>query len=81
MKGIAEVRGQYKQAVRQYLRHADPESTDVHRTVSFYEGRMLGLDTALGCLGVGSDEIRKIYETCEEEVRNEKEQEAGKEKC
>ena len=81
MNEIQEVKGQYKQAVRQYLRHADTESTDVHRTVSFYEGRMLGLDVALGCLGVNSDEIREIYKTCEEGVRNEKEQEARKEKC
>lgn len=65
MNGIAEVREEYKQAVRQHTRNP----------TEFYEGRMSGLEAALSCLGVDDDKIREMYETCEEEVLDERAQE------
>ena len=73
MNATQEVREQYKQATRAYIHHLDTK--DLPMSKNFYEGRMSGLDVALGCLGVNSDEIREMYNTCEKEIRDEPEQE------
>ena len=73
MNATQEVREQYKEAARQYLRYMNAK--DMPRNHDFYEGRMSGLEVALSCLGVNGDEVREMYNTCEEEVRNEKGQE------
>lgn len=66
MNATQEVREQYKQAVKQCIQFPQ---------LAFYKGRMSGLATALGVLGVTIDECREMCETCEEEIRNEQEQE------
>ena len=73
MNGVAEVREQYKQVARAYLRHINEKVYP--KSIAFYEGRLSGLDVALSCLGVNSDEIREMYNTCEEEVKDELEKE------
>lgn len=67
MNAIAEVREEYKSAVRTYIRHSQGEHT-VYRRAEFYEGRMSGLEVALSVLGVDNDEIREMYKLCEEET-------------
>ena len=66
---VAEVREQYKQAVREYLGQSS----------EFNRDRMSGLATSLGCLGVSIPEIDEICHTCEEEVKDEDEQEREQE--
>ena len=58
MYARAEVSEQYKQAVREYLRQSS----------EFNRGRMSGLATSLGCLGVSIPEINEMSHTCEKEV-------------
>ena len=67
----AEAREEYKSAVREYIRHIDTK--DRYHNVQFYEGRMLGLEVALGFLGIYNDEIKEMYRASEEEVRVERE--------
>ena len=70
MNATQEVREQYKQAARTYIEHINTK--DRFRGIEFYEGRLSGLDVALSCLGVTSDEIREMYAECEEQVKDEK---------
>ena len=74
MNATQEVREQYKEAARQYLRYMNAK--DMPRNHDFYEGRMSGLEVALSCLGVNGDEVREMYQSCEEDIANEREQEA-----
>lgn len=69
MYARAEVAEQYKQAVREYIRHTNDED------ISFQAGKMLGLKYALMSLGVNDNELNTMYFTCEEEVENERPQE------
>ena len=65
MYARAEVSEQYKQAVRELiLQRSD-----------FNRGRMSGLATSLGCLGVSISEISEMCHICEEEVKDERAQE------
>ena len=73
MNATQEVREQYKQAAQAYIHHLDTK--DLPMSKNFYEGRMSGLDIALSCLGVTSDEIREMYNACEEEVKDKQAQE------
>lgn len=70
MNGIAEVREEYKQAARQFIRHINIKERNPSNIE--YEGRMAGLEIALRCLGVDSDELREIYKTCKEEVEHDR---------
>ncbi len=72
MDATQKVCEEYKQAARQFIRQLNIKERD---TSIEYEGRMSGLEIALRCLGVGSDELLEIYKTCREEVQNELEQE------
>lgn len=75
MNASAEIREEYKSAVRKYIRQT--RSTDsVYKRAEFYEGRMSGLESALSVLGVDNDEIREMYNLCEEETMDELAQEA-----
>jgi hypothetical protein len=67
MNAVAEVREEYKSAVRKYIRQSHSPDA-VYKRVEFYEGRMSGLEVALGVLGVGTDEVREMYNLCEEET-------------
>ena len=73
MNATQEVREQYKQAARTYIEHINLKYRRPG-SENFFQGKMSGLDVALSCLGVNSDEIREMYNTCEEEVRNEQEE-------
>lgn len=73
MNATQEVREQYKQAARACIHHL--ATKDLPMSKNFYQGRMSGLDIALSCLGVTSDEIREMYNACEEEVKDERAQE------
>ncbi|MGB7533005.1 MAG: hypothetical protein WA977_08560 [Halobacteriota archaeon] len=75
MNAAAEIREEYKSAVRMYIKHARGEKT-VYRRAEFYEGRMSGLEVALSVLGVTSDEIREMYKLREEDTLDEIAQEA-----
>ena len=66
MNGIAEVREQYKEAVREFLRQARTKGGI--ESLNFYEGMTVGLSRALGCLGVSADEIQEIYALCGDEL-------------
>ena len=67
MNAVAEIREEYKSAVRQYIRQLHSPDA-VYKRVEFYEGRVSGLEVALSCLGVNNDEIRELYQACEEEM-------------
>lgn len=69
MNATAEVREEYKSAVGKYIRQLHSPDA-VYKRVEFYEGRMSGLEVALGVLGVDSDEIREMYKLREEETRD-----------
>lgn len=78
MNAAAELREEYKSAVSTYIKHSQGEHT-VYRRAEFYEGRMSGLEVALGVLGVSSDEIRELFEACQEETMDELAQEVARE--
>lgn len=63
MNGIAEVREEYKQAVRQRIQFP---------SVAFHKGKVAGLGAALDCLGVNSDDRQEICKTCEEEAEHDR---------
>lgn len=69
MNGIVLVREEFKQAARQFIRHINMK--EYPKSIDFFMGRMFGLDIALRCLGINSDKIREMYNTCKEEVQNE----------
>ena len=65
MNEIAEVREEYKQAAREYIRQQKHKAGIRH--LEFYQGKAAGLSVALSCLDVNSDEVREMYKTCEVE--------------
>lgn len=73
MNGIAEVREEYKQAAREYIRQAKAKAGV--RGTGFYEGKTAGLSVALSCLGVDADDVQEMYALCEERVKDERAQE------
>ena len=73
MNATQEVREQYKNATRNLIRHLN--AGDMPLNVKFYEGRTSGLSIALSCLGVNDDEVREMYNACEEEAKDERAQE------
>jgi len=75
MNAAAEVREEYKSAVRAWVKHSQGKHT-VYKRAQFYEGRMSGLEVALSVLGVDNDEIREMYKLCEEETLDALAQEA-----
>lgn len=62
MNGITEVGERYKEAVKQLV---------LFPSVAYHKGRVSGLEAALECLGVNSGERIKMFEACEEEVKDE----------
>lgn len=75
MNAAAEVREEYKTAVEAYIRYSKTSRKE------FYEGRMSGLEVALSVLGVDKDEIRELYQACEEETLDELAQGGGTMNC
>jgi hypothetical protein len=69
MNGIAQVKEEYKQAARDYIRHINDEDS------SYQAGNFIGVKRALICLGVDNNELNEMYFASEEEVQNEWEQE------
>lgn len=67
MNAAAEIREEYKNAVRDYIKQTRGRDT-AYKRAQYYEGRMSGLEVALSCLGVDNDEIREMYNLCEEET-------------
>lgn len=70
MNQIAEVREEYKSAVRAYITQVKG-SKIVYRRPEFYEGRMSGLEASLRILGIDNDGIRDMYKLCEEVTMDE----------
>ena len=64
---IAEIKEEYKNAVRKYIRQSHSPHA-VYKRVEFYEGRMTGIEVALGIVEVDGEEIREMYNLCEEET-------------
>ena len=72
MNATQEIREQYKKVAREYI----PQISKTYRpSVAFDEGKLAGLNIALSCLGVTNDEVREMYNTCEEEAKDELERE------
>ena len=85
MNAAAEVREEYKSAVRNHIKHSFGKDSAykhpqfykgrTYKHPQFYKGRMSGLETALDLLGVGKDEVREMFEQCKEETMDELAQE------
>ena len=74
MNKTEEIMEEYKSAVRMHIRQSHSRDT-VYKRAEFYEGRMSGLEVALGILGIDSEGIRDMYKLCEEETLDELAQE------
>ena len=70
MNKTEEIMEEYRSAVRMYIRQSRGKDT-VYKRAEFYEGRMSGLEVALGILGIDSDGIRDMHKLCEEETMDE----------
>lgn len=75
MNTTEQIMEEYRSAVRKYIRQSQGKDS-VYKHVHFYEGRMSGLEVALGILGIDSTGIRDMYKQCKEETLNELAQEA-----
>ena len=67
MNKTEEIMEEYRSAVRMYIRQSRAKDS-VYKRAEFYEGRISGLEVALGILGIDSDGIRDMYKLCEEET-------------